>query len=469
MMEKTFDLVIIGAGPAGMAAAVEAAGHKLSVLVLDEQPEAGGQIYRSVNTTERLRPETYALLGDDYQNGKKLQLSFHQTSVTYLSGTVVWLVESDRTVHFLRNGSTNQVTASRLLVATGAQERPVPIPGWTLPGVMGAAAADVLMKSSGVIPSGKIVLAGNGPLLWLTASRLAEAKAEILAVLETINYSNYLRALPCLPQALLANEFLLKGLRMKSVVRKAGIEVLSGVTNLHAEGEEHLQKLHYTHQGKSRIIDVDTLLLHEGVVPNIQLSSQLGCEHDWYELQYYWHPVLDEWGNTSIDGVAVAGDVGIVAGAPVAEASGHLAGLDTAYRLDRISKKQRDDAAKFFRKKIKHNNAIRPFLERLYSPNPEILTPKEDSTLICRCEEITAGQIRKSVELGALDLNGAKAYTRCGMGQCQGRMCGLAAAGIVADTLGKSPREVGFYRGRPPVKPVTLAQLAKDENETIVS
>ena len=183
-MGKKFDLVIVGAGPAGMAAAVEAAGHKLSVLVLDEQPEEGGQIYRSVSTTERLRPETYALLGDDYQNGKKLQLSFQQTGVKNLSNAIVWNIEPDMTVNYLHNGSTHQVAASRLLIATGAQERPVPIPGWTLPGVMGAAAADVLLKSSGVVPSGKIVLAGSGPLLWLAASRLAEAKVEISAVLE---------------------------------------------------------------------------------------------------------------------------------------------------------------------------------------------------------------------------------------------------------------------------------------------
>ena len=468
-MGEKIDLVIVGAGPAGMAAAVEAAGHKLSVLVLDEQPEEGGQIYRSVSTTERLRPESYTLLGDDYQKGKKLQFSFQQTGVKYLSNAIVWNIEPDMTVNYLHNGSTHQVAASRLLIATGAQERPVPIPGWTLPGVMGAAAADVLLKSSGVVPSGKIVLVGSGPLLWLAASRLAEAKAEISAVLETVNFSNYLKALPHLPLALPSAGYLLKGLRMKSLVCKARIEVISGVTDLRAEGTEELQNLHFKHRKKYKIIEVDTLLLHEGVVPNIQLSSHMGCEHDWNELQNYWHPVLDEWGNTSIDGVAVAGDSGIVAGAQVAEASGHLAGLEASYQLGRISKNQRDEDAAIFRRKIKHHNAVRPFLEHLYSPNQAIHVPKNNSTLICRCEEVTAGQIRKSVELGALDLNGAKAYTRCGMGPCQGRMCGLAAAGIIAEVLGKSPRDVGYFRCRAPVKPINLAQLTEAGNETSVS
>ena len=463
MMDETFDLVIIGAGPAGMAGALEAAKHKLSVLVLDEQSEEGGQIYRAISTNERLRPETYALLGNDYQCGKKLLLSFQQARVKYLSGAVVWQVEDDRSVHFLLNGQAHQVEAKRLLIATGAQERPVPIPGWTLPGVMGAAAADVLLKSSGTVPSGRVVLAGNGPLLWLSASRLAEADVEILAVLETINFSNYLLALPYLPQALRAREYLIKGLKKKMQVRRAGIPVLFAVHDLRVEGVDRLENLYFTHRGKSKSLEVDTLLLHEGVVSNTQLTRQLGCDHDWYELQSYWHPLLDEWGNTSVEGVAVAGDGGIVEGALIAEASGHLAALEATYQLDKISRRRRDEDARIFRKEINIHRAIRPFLEHLFRPNPEILVPQDDSTLVCRCEEVTAGQVRQAVEWGALDLSRVKAYTRCGMGQCQGRMCGLTAAGIVAEAQGKSPREVGYYRCRPPLKPITLGQLVGTE------
>jgi hypothetical protein len=138
-------------------------------FVFDEQPEAGGQIYRSISTTKLLRPETYSLLGPDYQVGQTLEHSFRQSGVDYIPGASVWQVEPDRSVLYLRNGDVRQVGARRLLIATGAMERPVPIPGWTLPGVMGAAAADVLLKSSGTVPSGRVVLAGSGPLLWLTS------------------------------------------------------------------------------------------------------------------------------------------------------------------------------------------------------------------------------------------------------------------------------------------------------------
>jgi len=460
MIDQTFDLVVIGAGPAGMAGALEAAKHKLSVLVLDEQPEEGGQIFRSISTTERLRPEIFAMLGNDYQSGKKLLFSFQQAGVKYLSGATVWLVEADKSVYFLQNGIAHQVQAKRLLIATGAQERPVPIPGWTLPGVMGAAAADVLLKSSGAVPSGRVVFAGSGPLMWLAASRFAETEVKILAVLETVNFSNYLQALPYLPQALRASEYLIKGLRIKMQLRKAGIPVLSDVHNLRVEGAKGLEKLYFTHRGNSKSLELDTLLLHEGVIPNTKLTQQLGCDHDWHELQSYWHPLLDQWGNTSVKGVAVAGDCGIVAGALTSEASGHLAALESTFQLGKISQKQRDAAAHPFRKEINHHKAVRPFLEHLYRPNPKILVPQDDSTLVCRCEEVTAGFVRQAVKFGALDLNRVKAYTRCGMGQCQGRMCELTAAEIIAEAQEKSPREVGYFRCRPPLKPITLGQLA---------
>lgn len=459
-MKEIYDLLIIGAGPAGLAAAIEAAKHKISVLVLDEQSEAGGQIYRSIRTTQSLRPETYALLGPDYQHGENLEKTFREAGIEFLAGASVWQVEQDRALHFLRNGISQKVCYRRLLVATGALERPVPIPGWTLPGVMGAAAADVLLKSSGAVPSGKVVLAGSGPLLWLAASRLVSAEVEILAVLESTKYAYYLQALPYLPQALRAAEYLLKGLRLKRQIRRAGIPVFDGIRQLRAEGAQKLEAVHFDHRGQSKIFEVETLLIHEGIVPNTQLTRLLGCEHRWYERQRYWHPLLDEWGNSSVDGVAVAGDGGIVAGALIAEASGHLSALEAAFQLGAISKDHRDKAAKTYRKIIRHHQAVRPFLEQLFPPNPEILVPPEENTLVCRCEEVTAGQIIKAVELGAHDLSQLKAFTRCGMGPCQGRMCTLTVAEIAAKTQGKSPKEVGSFRGRPPLKPITLGQLA---------
>jgi thioredoxin reductase/bacterioferritin-associated ferredoxin len=459
-MKEIYDLLIIGAGPAGLAAAIKAARHKISALVLDEQSEAGGQIYRSIRTTQSLRPEIYALLGADYQRGDNLEKAFREAGIEFLSGASVWQVEPNLAAHFLRNGKSLKVRCRSLLAATGAMERPVPIPGWTLPGVMGAAAADVLLKSSGKVPSGRVVLAGSGTLLWLAASRLVSAEVEILVVLETTKYAYYLHALPYLPQALRASEYLLKGLRLKRQVWRAGIPVFSGIRKLRAEGEQNLKAVHFYHRGQSNIFETETLLVHEGIVPNTQLTRQLSCEHCWYERQRYWHPLLDEWGNTSVDGVAVAGDGGIIAGALTAEASGHLSALESAFQLGVISKIQRDNAAKSYRKTIWHHQAVRPFLEHLFPPNPEILVPLMDSTLVCRCEEVTAGQIINAVKLGALDLSQLKAFTRCGMGTCQGRMCALTVAEIAANIQGKSPKEVGSFRGRPPLKPITLGQLA---------
>lgn len=463
-MNQTYDFVIIGAGPAGLGAALEAAKQNLSVLVLDEQPEPGGQIYRSISTTKQLRPETYSLLGPDYQGGQTLERSFRQSGVDYLPGASVWQVEPDRTVLFLLNGGVQQVGARRLLLATGAMERPVPIPGWTLPGVMGAAAADILLKSSGTVPSGRVVLAGSGPLLWLTASRLSSVDVDIIAVLETTTYMNYLQALPHLPRALLDSNYLLKGLRLKWQVRNTRIPVHSGIHELHATGTQRLETVSYKYNGQSQKFEAETLLLHEGVVSNTHLTRQLGCKHRWHKLQRYWHPLLDKWGNTSVEGIAVAGDGGVVAGAVIAEASGHIAALETAFQLGAIRQKQRDSMAKVFCKKILYHQSIRPFLEHLYQPSSECLVPSNEATIVCRCEEVSAGQILESLTLGALDMSQIKAFTRCGMGLCQGRMCELTIAEIIAHAQGKYPCEVGFFRGRPPNKPITLGQLAGQVN-----
>ena len=278
--------------------------------------------------------------------------------------------------------------------------------------------------------------------------------------METTTFADYLRAVPHLPRALLANEYLRKGLRLKWQVRRAGIAVHSGVRGLVAEGAQRLEAVRFAHGGRDQTLAAETLLLHEGVVPSTQLTRQLGCEHRWYAPQRYWHPLLDEWGNTSVEGVAVAGDGGLVAGALTAEASGRMTALETACQLGAISAQQRDAAAVPFRKAIRHHQAVRPFLEALYPPSPEALNPPDDSTLVCRCEEVTAGQIRQAVSWGAVDLSQQKAFTRCGMGPCQGRMCGATVAEIVAQAQGKSPEEVGCYRGRPPLKPITLGQLA---------
>jgi octopine oxidase subunit A len=459
-MKTRYDLIIIGAGPAGMAAAVEAGKYGLSVMVLGDQGSPGGQVYRAI---EQSRPHRLEALGPDYRNGQYLAAQFRKADVEYLSNAAVWQVEPEGIVHLIVQDKARQIKGKRILIATGARERPVPIPGWTLPGVMAATAADVLLKSHGIVPSGNTVLAGSGPLLFLTAARLIGFGVTVKAVLDTTPLPNYIAALPALPKALRAYEYLLKGLRMKWQIRRSGTPIYRNVKNLQAEGSSEIKTVRFSSNGVSRVLNVDTLLLHNGVVPDTQITQQLACEHVWYDIQRYWQPLVDNWGNSSENGIGVIGDSAGIFGAKTAEASGRVAALEAACRLNAISRHERTLRAAPFKKTLSREKAVRPFLDRLFRPDPDLLVPRNDQTIVCRCEEVTAGQIREALELGALGPNQLKSQTRCGMGPCQARMCGLTVSEIIADYLNEDISKIGYLRIRPPIKPITVEQLSELE------
>ena len=459
-MKSEYDLVIIGAGPAGLAAAVTARGFGLSTLVLDEQQIPGGQIYRSM---EKALAENAPALGKDYFHGQQLVEKFRQAGADYLPEATIWDLGRDLIVSYLADDQARQVRARHILIAVGAMERPVPVPGWTLPGVMGAAAADILFKSCDMIPEGPVVLAGSGPLQLLVACRLIDNGVKVAGMVETNGFIDNLKALPYLPQALRVSQYLIKGLSMRWKVRQAGVPIFQNALNLRVEGDESAEALCFDARGKVQRISAKTVLLHEGVVPNLQLTRLLGCDHQWYEPQRYWKPVLDSWGQTSVNGVSVAGDAGGVFGAKTAEAAGHLAAIDISCRLQTLSDQEKQSAAVPLFKTQAKEMSIRPFLDTLFPPGKQALVPPTDDTLVCRCEELTAGQIREAVALGALSPGQVKAQTRAGMGPCQGRMCGLTIAEIIAASRQAPLAEVGHLRVRPPLKPITLGQLANLE------
>lgn len=457
MSRDGFDLLIIGAGPAGLSAAVLADELGLSVLLLDEQGEPGGQIYQAIESVD---PKIAALLGADYRRGAALAEAFRRSGAQYRSGATVWRVDADGTVAYSRDGAARIVSARRVLLATGAQERPTPIPGWTLPGVMSAGGAQVLLKSAGIIPTGPVVVAGNGPLALLITSQLIAAGANIAALLETTETNDYIAALPHLPRAMQAAGMLRKGIRMRREIKRAGVPIHSGVANLAALGDDNVTHVAFDHGGRRNMIPIDTLLLHDGVVPNIQITRLLDCAHEWVAVQRYWRPVLDRWGATDCDRFAVAGDGGGIAGAEAAAVAGQLAALDAACRQGTIDEAARDRSAAPLIRQMARFLAIRPLLDTLFRPDPGICVPRDDATLVCRCEEVTAGDIRVAVAEGAMGPNQIKAFIRCGMGPCQGRMCGLPVAEIIAAERSATMAETGFFRVRPPIKPLTLHELA---------
>jgi NADPH-dependent 2,4-dienoyl-CoA reductase/sulfur reductase-like enzyme len=449
------DFAIVGAGPAGMAAATLAAELGLDTLLIDEQEGPGGQIYRAI---ERAGADASASspLGPDYLAGQPLAAALRASGARYRSATTVWHIDPDGTLSLAGDGASETVTARHILLATGAIERPVPVPGWTLPGVMTVGAAQILLKTADLVPDGRAVLAGQGPLLYLAALQLARAGAPPLALLETTPHGNYQAAARRLGGLWAGRHALGKGLALMLGVRRAGIPVRRGVRGLRALGRLRLERIVW----EGGEIAVEHLFLHEGVIPNTQISLALQLAHDWDEAQLCWRPSIDQWGRTSLPTVAIAGDGAGIDGAEAAALSGRLVALDAAAALGRIGEAERDRRAEPLRADLARERAIRPFLDALYRPGGLVLAPAEDDTIACRCEEVTVGQIRRAARLGAPGPNQLKAFTRCGMGPCQGRICGPIVGAVIAEARGVPIRDVGTYRPRAPYKPITVGSLA---------
>ena len=439
------DLLILGAGPAGMAAAAEARSRGLSVLLLDENAGPGGQVHRAI--------ERRASKDAQDADGAVLAAALRGSGAELRFGATLWAIEPGGKVFWSEEGVARSIAARRILICAGATERPLPVPGWTLPGVMTVGAAQIALKTAGLVPEGKVWLAGQGPLLWLYA-RQALAAGGTLAGIVDLSAGVTAAALRSLPAALRAPEYLARGLAWQFAVRRAGVRVVRA-SALRAEGDGKLQRILV--DGAAH--DAELLLLHDGVVPNTQVTRAIaGCEHDWDAGQRCWRPRLDAWGNTTVEGIMVAGDAGGISGARAAAQAGRLAAMEAARALGHLTADQRDAESGRTRLSLNRQLAPRGFLDALFPPLPAAAIP--DETVLCRCEEVTAGRVREAVSLGCLGANQTKAFTRSGMGPCQGRICGPAVHAVIAAARGADPASVDPFRTRFPTKPLTLGELA---------
>lgn len=454
-----WDVVIVGAGPAGMAAAATAADIGGDVMVLDEQASPGGQIYRGIlNSGETLT----TMLGEDYAYGHALADSLVRQAglgeLRYERAATVWRVDPDGAIAYSVAGKAHQVRAKHIILATGALERPVPVPGWTLPGAMTAGAAQIMLKAAALVCD-DAVLVGAGPLLYLVAAQMIDAGSPPRALVETQTLGDYIRAAGQFTSALKGWRALAKGLGLLAKIRRAGIKRYKACTDIRLEGTEKVEAVTFASGSKNHSIACSLALLHQGVVPNTQISRALRLDHHWDNAQLCFRPAVDRWGLSSNAVVSIAGDGAGIGGARAAESAGIVAALNAASRIGMLDTAERDQLAISARRDLDRHLAVRPFLDALYAPPGRVRRPPDD-VVVCRCEEVTAGDIRRYAGLGCVGPNQTKAFGRCGMGPCQGRMCGLSVTEILAEANIMSQDDVGAYRIRSPLKPVTLGELA---------
>jgi NADPH-dependent 2,4-dienoyl-CoA reductase/sulfur reductase-like enzyme len=446
-----------------MAAAVAARRRGLEVMVIDDQPAPGGQIWRSVEMAAR-RDD---ILGPSYVEGRAVAKAFRASGVIYRPGAQLWQVESGFRAFVSLDRQSQVIEANAIILATGAQERPVPFPGWTIPGVLTVGAAQILLKNAGQIPAGPVWIAGSGPLPLLYTVQLLRAGGQVAGYLDTTPAGQWRAALRHLPGALRAWGDLVKGLGWTATLRTSKAPIIRGVIEIEAVGKERIEALRYRKKGGAMAtVEANTLLVHEGVAPNIHPALSLDCTVAWNPAQDCYVPVVDRWGESSQLNLFIAGDGAGIAGAKAAQLRGELAALRVAVKLGRSSDDAAAVVARPIRRKLDRELAVRPFLDALFKPRPQIFAPA-DETIVCRCEEITAGEIRALSKIGQPGPNQIKAATRAGMGPCQGRQCGYTVTRILAASQNRLPSEVGFFHIRPPLKPVTLGELASlDQSAT---
>ena len=447
------DVVIVGAGPAGIAAADVLVSNGIAPIILDEGARPGGQAYRT--SAPCLGLDLEALLGSEAPKYRRVHDTFARVrpACDYRSGTTVWAV-FDRDIYVQDASGAKSIRFDALLLATGATDRVLPVPGWTLPGVFTLGGAQVLLKDQGCLIGRRAVFCGSSPLLYLAALQFKSMGGEIAAVLDTTPFRSKLAALN---ELVADRRTLWRGLTYMARLKLSRVPLLHGV-QLHAfEGKSSVSGATYSLQGgPPQTIACDAVAFGFGLKPETQLAQIAGCRLAYDPVYRQWLPDADEDGRCG-NGIYVAGDGAKIGGADAAEVSGALVAHAIVKDLGLKPAKKADLAG--MRRKLARLHRFQRGLARAFAWPADAIPGLPDDVTLCRCENVKVGELRRAlaVDLGPREINRAKALTRCGMGRCQGRFCGLAAAELISATLRVPLQEVGYLRAQAPVKPLVMS------------
>jgi NADPH-dependent 2,4-dienoyl-CoA reductase/sulfur reductase-like enzyme len=466
-------LAVIGAGPAGISACLAAVRAGLRPTLLDDGPAAGGQIYRQVPCEFRSPGTPHrGVLQRSAARGGELLRAFDaiRDRVDHVSRATVWGVFGERQLAYERAGAWSTLHAEQIILATGAYEWMPPFPGWTLPGVMTPGAAQGMAKTMHVKPGTRALVAGSGPFLLVVANQLQAAGVEVVAVVEAASRSGFVAALP---QLLRSPRTLFDGASLVRALRRAGIPLLYGWRVVEASGEGTVERVTAApcdadwrvDPARSRSFAIDTLCVGFGFVPQVQLAQLLGCELAFSDELGGWIPKCSPDLETTVPGIWVAGDGGGVAGSYAAELEGTLAGLHAAHRAGALSAQDLErEKSPLVRQRVRWRS-FRAAMDQISRPRAGLFEQIADDTIVCRCEELTLGEVQRGVQAGGRSLRSLKVMTRLGMGPCQGRMCWPYMARYLAHRCELSHDHLGPISVRPPIKPVSLGLLAASPSE----
>lgn len=456
MSQASSRIVVVGAGPAGLRATEVLAKAGLRPLLIDEARLPGGQIYRRPPLGAERPAE--ALYGFEAGKATALHglLEVLGDRVEHRPETLVWNVFDDR-LDLLGADGFEAVTFDRLVLATGAMDRILPFPGWTTPGVFTLGAAQIALKAQGVAIGRRVALVGAGPLLPLVVHQYLKAGAEVVAALDVTPFGAKVRH----GFGLLAEPAtLLKGLWYTARNLLSGVPIRAGVKALAVEGDGRVEALVWTDAGgRERRVTCDAVGASFGLRSEAQLADLAGLRFVFEPLTRQWIPERSTAGRSSRPEVYLAGDGAGIGGADVAELQGERAALALLEDLGLAVDGARVAALE---SRLARHRSFRVSLEKAYPFPAHIAEAIADEEIVCRCEGVTAGELRRTAtERDAHEMNRLKAFTRCGMGRCQGRVCGQAAAEVLSQARGVPIEAVGRLRGNAPVKPIPIKEALR--------
>jgi NADPH-dependent 2,4-dienoyl-CoA reductase/sulfur reductase-like enzyme len=464
-IDSTPDLLVVGGGPAGINAARAAHDAGLSVLLVDERPSLGGQIYKQPGPGFTVTDP--AAMDRQYRAGRAVIESLDGTSVEVRLRTSVVAAEAGNVVLVGGDGTASIVAAPRIVVATGAHDRPVPLPGWTLPGVITAGGLQTLAKTQRVLPGQRILFAGSGPVALAFPAQLAHLGAHIVAALEA-GPAPRMQDVLRIARVARGNTALLRdAARYRALLLRHRVPLRYGRILVRVEGDGRVRRaVHAAVDADWRVIpgtevsvDVDVVCVGYGFVPSLELLRLLGCGFDYDENLGGLIVRRDGWLRTSRPHVYAAGDGAGVEGSYVAMDEGLIAGVAAALDSGRLDAADATDRTLAARKRLARRRALTTATGRLYRVGPGVFDLATPDTIVCRCEEVRQQAVADAVD-SSDDVSVVKAYTRAGMGLCQGRNCQRHIAAMIARRHDLGPGDVPLATPRMPLRPVPIGAMA---------
>jgi len=474
-MKAKYHVVIVGSGIGGLSTAEALSGHGLDILLIDENVHLGGQLLRKSERSSKnifkfdpdiIKTKGFSLIQKTRESTHAID-RINQAQVLGIFNDKRLLIHTDARENPDKNPSRIlEVQVEYLVLATGARERYLPFKGWALPGVMSLGAAQILMKSHGVLPAHNTLIAGTSPLMMVLASEILSNQGKVAAVLDANPFSKKLGFFPLIhhhwPK-------LVEGAFYTTKMMVNRVPMTNCARVIEARGKNNFESVIMAQTtpegeiitGTETEFPAGALAIGHGFVPNIELAVQAGCDIEYQKAKGGWVVTADRDLESSVDGIYAVGEITGIAGGKKSYIQGKIAGVSILKKLGKLNfKKQGTSLSKQINRlrSLNHKQtAYAGFLNHLCQLPSSAYQQIPDETLICRCEDITMGAVKKAIQQGFKTSGGLKKATRCGMGRCQGRICGTIILDIIMALTGKSPEEIGPSLSRAPVKNVSIS------------